>query len=271
MAACLARASAARGCGPGYERTVLTWPLSPFDTAWCAFVLAAGYAVRSVAGFGAGVVAAPLLTFVLPLATTAPLITVIGFLVSIKQAVRDWHLIQWRSVLIFVPGSLIGVALGLYVFKTVDQMLLARWLGGYILVYAIYSLFGEQIFRRTFSPPHWLIHPVAALGALVATIFGGLAGPIYVTYFDTLKLTKGVFRVTVSTTLLALNLVRSVGYLATGVFRIDDSILIVVALLPVAVGTVVGDRLHDRIDPRAFRRIIGALLVGSGVGLLVVR
>ena len=42
--------------------------------------------MRGVAGFGSGVVATPLLTFVLPLSITAPLITVIGFFVSVRQA-----------------------------------------------------------------------------------------------------------------------------------------------------------------------------------------
>ena len=247
------------------------WPLSPLETLWCALALAAGYAVRGVAGFGSGVVATPLLTFVLPLSITVPLITVIGFFVSVRQALRDWSLIQWGAVAVFVPGSLVGVALGLYVFKTVDQMLLARWLGGYILLYAFYSMFGARLTRRTLAPPRWLIHPVAALGALVATIFGGLAGPIYVTYFDALKLSKSVFRVTVSTTLLALNLVRSIGYFATGVFRTEDLILIAAAFVPVAIGTLLGDRLHDRLDPAAFRRAIGALLVASGLGLLFMR
>ncbi len=249
----------------------MTWPLSPLETAWCAAALAAGYAVRGVAGFGSGVVATPLLTFVLPLSTTAPLITVIGFFVSVRQALRDWPLIQWRSVAVFIPGSLVGVAFGLYVFKTLDQVLLARLLGGYILVYAFYSMFGERLWRRTFAPPRWLVHPVAAVGALVATIFGGLAGPIYVTYFDSLKLTKSVFRVTVSTTLLALNLVRSIGYFATGVFQLDDLVLVAAAFIPVAVGTFAGDRLHDRLDPKAFRRAIGVLLVASGLGLLFMR
>lgn len=247
------------------------WPLSPLETAWCAAALAAGYAVRGVAGFGSGVVATPLLTFVLPLSITAPLITVIGFFVSVRQAVRDWPLIQWRRVAEFIPGSLVGVAIGLYVFKTIDQVALARWLGAYILFYAFYSLFGEGLHRRTLSPPHWLIHPVAAVGAIVATIFGGLAGPIYVTWFDSLKLSKSVFRVTVSTTLLALNLVRSIGYFATGVFRFDELALVAAAFIPVAIGTLVGDRLHDRLDPRAFRRAIGALLVASGLGLLFIR
>jgi len=233
--------------------------------------LAAGYAVRGVAGFGSGVVATPLLTFVLPLSTTAPLITVIGFFVSVHQAIRDWPLIQWRSVLIFVPGSIVGVALGLHVFKTVDQALLARILGAYILLYAFYSLFGERLFERAPSLPRWLVHPLSALGALVATIFGGLAGPIYVTYFDALKLSKSVFRVTVSTTLLALTVLRSVGYLASGMFRSEDAVLIAAAFLPVIAGTLLGDRLHDRMDPRAFRRAIGVLLIASGLGLLLMR
>jgi uncharacterized membrane protein YfcA len=249
----------------------LTWPLSPLETAWCFLALAAGYAVRGVAGFGSGIIATPLLTFVLPLSVTAPLITVIGFVVSVRQALRDWHLIQWRNIAVFIPGSLVGVAVGLYVFKRVDPMLLARVLGAYILLYAFYSLFGERVLRRTLTPPRWLIHPVAALGALVATIFGGLAGPIYVTYFDALNLSKSVFRVTVSTTLLVLNVIRSVGYVATGVFRLDDVVLVAAAFLPVAIGTLVGDRLHDRLDPRAFRRAIGVLLVASGIGLLLMR
>ena len=112
----------------------MTWPLSPLETAWCALALAAGYAVRAVSGFGAGVIATPLLTFVLPLPVTVPLITVIGMFQALRQVVRDWRLIEWRRIAIFVPGSLAGVAFGLYVFKAVDQVLLARALGGYILL-----------------------------------------------------------------------------------------------------------------------------------------
>ena len=73
-----------------------------------------------------------------------------------------------------------------------------------------------------------------------------------------------------SATLLVLALVRSIGYVATGVFRIEDFILIAASVVPVTVGTILGDRLHDRLDPKAFRRAIGALLVASGIGLLLI-
>lgn len=247
----------------------MPWPLAPLETLWCAAALALGYAVRGVAGFGSGIVATPLLAFVLPMTTTAPLITVIGLLVSVRQALRDWQQIRWKPVLRFVPGTLVGVPLGLWVFRTADQDLLARCLGAYVIVYALYSLFGERLLGRALAMPHWIVHPIGVIGALISTLFGGLAGPLYATYFDSLRLAKGAFRVTVSTTLLLLSIARSAGYFGTGVFRAGDLVLIAGALLPVAIGTLAGEWVHDRIEQRAFRRGVGALLVASGTGLLV--
>jgi uncharacterized protein len=247
----------------------LPWSLSPLETLWCATALALGYAVRGVAGFGSGVVATPLLAFVLPMTTTAPLITLLGFLVSVRQALRDWHEIRWDVVLRFVPGALVGVPIGLWMVKTADQDLLARCLGAYVVTYALYSLFGERLLGRALAMPRWIVHPIGVAGGLISTLFGGLAGPLYVTYFDSLRLAKGAFRVTVSTTLLTLSILRTAGYFATGVFRAEDVILVVAALLPVAVGTLAGEWVHDRVEQRAFRRGVGALLVLSGSGLLL--
>jgi len=224
-----------------------------------------------VSGFGAGVIATPLLTFVMPMSVTVPLITVIGGVASLRQVLRDWRTVEWRSLAILVPGSLAGIALGLYIFKTIDQALLARALGVYILLYAVYSLAGERLLRRTITMPRWVVHPVAALGGFVATIFGGLAGAIYATYLDALELSKGVFRVTISAVLLLLAVARSIGYVGVGVFRAEDFVLIAASFVPVTIGTLLGDRLHDRLDPQAFRRVIGALLVASGIGLLFIR
>ena len=247
----------------------MPWSLSPLETLWCATALALGYAVRGVAGFGSGVVATPLLAFVLPMTTTAPLITLLGFLVSVRQALRDWHQIRWKVVRSFVPGALVGVPIGLWLVKTADQGLLARCLGAYVVTYALYSLFGERVFGRALAMPRWVVHPIGVAGALISTLFGGLAGPLYVTYFDSLRLAKGAFRVTVSTTLLTLSILRTAGYFVTGVFRAEDFILVVAALLPVAIGTLAGEWVHDRVQQQAFRRGVGALLVLSGSGLLL--
>jgi uncharacterized membrane protein YfcA len=245
------------------------WPLGPVETAICAIALFGGYAVRGVAGFGSGVVATPLMAFVLPLSTVAPLITFIGAFVSVRQAVRDWRLIAWRRIAEFVPGIAIGVPLGIWVFQAADPVVLIRALGAYVVAYACYSLFGARLRLPDQPLPRWAALPIGTLGSIVATLFGGMAGPVYVTYLDGLRMEKRVFRVTTSTTLLALNLARSIAYLASGVFALHNFTLVVAAALPAALGTWVGDRLHDRIHPAAFRSAIGVLLIASGAALLL--
>ncbi|HEX4886231.1 MAG TPA: sulfite exporter TauE/SafE family protein [Casimicrobiaceae bacterium] len=245
------------------------WPLGPAETLWCAAALFAGYAVRGAAGFGSGVVATPLLVFAMPLSTAAPLITFIGAFVSVRQALRDWRLIEWRRIADFVPGILLGVPLGIWLFKAVSPTVLIRSLGAYVVLYALYSLLGGRFAWRERRFPRWTAVPIGTAGAALATVFGGMAGPVYVTYLDGLRLPMRVFRVTVSTTLLALNIARSGAYLVSGVFHIDDFTLVVGSVLPVLLGTWAGEWVHDRISPEAFRRGVAALLIASGAALLL--
>ena len=89
--------------------TLPDWPLSALATAWCAFALFAGYAVRGAAGFGSGVVMTPLMAFVLPLSTVAPLVTFLGLFVSLRQMWIDRPLVAWNHLAAFIPGILVGV------------------------------------------------------------------------------------------------------------------------------------------------------------------
>lgn len=250
--------------------TLPDWPLSALATAWCAFALFAGYAVRGAAGFGSGVVMTPLMAFVLPLSTVAPLVTFLGLFVSLRQMWIDRPLVAWNHLAAFIPGILVGVPLGIWAFREVDPALLIRALGAYVVAYALYSLFFAHEGAPHRRLPAWTAIPIGTAGSIVATLFGGMAGPVYVTYLDGVGLAKRAFRVTVSTTLLVLSVVRSVAYLAAGVFRPQDFLLVLAAALPVAIGTLAGERLHDRIGQAAFRRMVGGLLVVSGL-LLIAR
>jgi uncharacterized membrane protein YfcA len=247
----------------------LDWPLSAAATLWCFVALFAGYAVRGAAGFGSGVVATPLMAFVLPLSTIAPLITFLGAFVSIRQARRDWALIAWRPIVALLPGIAIGVPLGIWAFRAVSPGLVLKLLGAYVVLYALYSLFAARLGWGHWTMPRWAALPIGTVGAIVATLFGGMAGPVYVTWLDGLRLEKRVFRVTTSTTLFILSIVRSVAYVVGGVFALGDLWLLAGAAVPVALGTLAGDKLHDRLDPETFRRMVGGLLIFSGAALLL--
>jgi uncharacterized membrane protein YfcA len=63
--------------------------------------------------------------------------------------------------------------------------------------------------------------------------------------------------------------VRSIAYLVGGVFALGDFVLVAAPRFPVALGTIAGDRLHDRLDPETFRRLVGGVLIFSGAALLL--
>ena len=56
----------------------------------------------------------------IPLKVLIPAWTLIGLCAGITLLGRDRAHIAWRHMLALLPGSLVGVAIGLYVFKTLD-------------------------------------------------------------------------------------------------------------------------------------------------------
>jgi hypothetical protein len=116
-------------------------------------------------------------------------------------------------------------------------VLLARALGLYILGYALYSLFGDKLSRKL-AMPRWVVHVVAAVGGLVATIFGGLAGAIYA---DVPRRARALERrlsrhdVRDAARARALALRRLCGDRRV---QAEDVVLILASIVPVAIGTV---------------------------------
>ncbi|OFW31147.1 MAG: hypothetical protein A3H97_16715 [Acidobacteria bacterium RIFCSPLOWO2_02_FULL_65_29] len=236
------------------------WPL-----AWCVSVLFAAYALRGATGFGAGVVAIPLLLFVLPLPVVIPLVTATGMLASLGQSVREFRRVNWAGIRRLVVPTLAGVALGLWLFTALDAQLLLKACAGFIIGYALWSLGPARAPR---APGGWLAALAGALGGLVATLFGGMAGPFYVVYLNALELDKARFRATVSVVLFLLAAVRMTGYGGLGLYDARVLALLAVSLPVMVVAMLAGDHWHRRLDEARFRRVVSALMALSGLALL---
>lgn len=70
--------------------------LSFLGFAFYAVVLIGAFAVRSAAGFGAGLIGVPMLAFVLPVSTPVSLAAIFTPLTSAGQVGRDWHQIACK-------------------------------------------------------------------------------------------------------------------------------------------------------------------------------
>ncbi len=69
--------------------------LSLFGLAFYILVLTGAFAVRSAAGFGAVLIAVPMLAFVLPVPTAVAVATALTAMTSVRQVGRDWRRVAW--------------------------------------------------------------------------------------------------------------------------------------------------------------------------------
>jgi uncharacterized membrane protein YfcA len=107
---------------------------------------------------------------------------------------------------------------------------------------------------------------VLALGGVAHGLFG--AGGPMVVYFASRELTdKGRFRATLSALWIVLNLVLLANYASLGLLG-GASAKVTLTLAPaLLLALFVGERLHRRVDERAFRPMIYLLLLFAGAAL----
>jgi hypothetical protein len=239
----------------------------PGALVFCGAVVFAAYLLRGATGFGAGVVAIPMLALVMPITVVIPVITTLGIVASLGQSAQEFRHVDWRALRGLALPSAIGLAVGLWLFTALDQALLLRAFAAFIIVYGLWGLLPRRPEVRL--PPPALAVAAGGSGGLVATLFGGMAGPFYVIYLRSLGLDKRRFRASMSSVLFCLGLFRAGGYGSLGFF--DRRALAALALFAplMVLGMLAGDRWHAHLDQARFERVVALLLAGSGVALLL--
>ena len=230
-----------------------------------AVVIVVAYFVRGIAGFGSGLIAIPLLAFMLPLSVAVPMIVLLDYLASASHGAKHRDLIKWRELLPLLPFSFIGVVLALYIFKSIDAVLLSKGLGVFIILFALYTL--ANLAPHYIGSRLWAI-PAGSLGGLIGTLFG-TGGPFYAIYLKLRGLEKSDFRATFAMIFLLDGAGRLTGYLISGFFHLDALFLVAASLPMMIIGMYLGGHVHANISQRTFQRAISLLLIGSGTALLL--
>ena len=230
-----------------------------------AAILTVAYFVRGIAGFGSGLIAIPLLALVMPLTLVVPLVVFLDYAASASHGLSDRQHIQWREILPLLPFSIVGVVAGLYLFTTVDSVMLAHALGIFVLAYALYTLFYKDSNRP--ASTIWAV-PAGGFGGLVGTLFG-TGGPFYVAYLKHRGLPKTQFRATFATIFLLDGAGRLIGYLSSGYFNLEWLVFTALSLPIMGIGLYLGGHIHTNISQRTFQIAVSILLVISGISLLL--
>ena len=252
------------------RRPILIQDLSPLELSYCVAVLLLTFTLRGSLGFG-GAIGLPLLALVIPVKVLAPAWSLVGIVSSAAIIGRDRKDVDTRAFLRLLPGCALGILAGLFFFATLDAVLLARTLGAFIILYAIYSLWMTTRPAGSAPPvPRALLRPLSSFfSGAVGILFGAMASIFFAMYLDVSGANKQTFRATLSAMLLTLSVARTIGYAAVNELTLDSFILCAASIPAMGIGLLVGDKIHSGLSPAAFQRLVCAALFICGLPLLL--
>lgn len=227
-------------------------------------IVLAAFVITGLSGFGAGLIAVPMLAFFLPMPLVVAMMTLLSYGGTVIQSILLRKHTSWRDVWPLMPFTMMGIALAMWMLAKVDLQDLAVVLGFFIVVYALYSLLP---FKPLSGGRSWSIF-AGGFGGFIGTLFG-TGGPFYVVYLNLRKLDKTRFRATIATVFLIDGGVRVAGYGAIGFFT-QQVLMLTLMLIPVLIaGLIIGHNIHLKINQRQFHVVINLMLLLSGSMLII--
>jgi len=230
-------------------------------------VIFVAYAVFGMTGFGAAMVAVPILVQFIPLQFAVPLIVLFDLACTALVGGSNWRRVSLDELKRLSPWLLLGIGLGATLLHNAG----ARWplmlLGGFVLTVCIRGLRGPAAKAAVPLKAHWAF-PFGVIGGIFSALFG-TGGPIYTIYLSRRLDALDQFRATISVVILLSGVIRAAAFGAAGLYAQPEILSGAAALLPVSLaGLYAGSRLRSRVSPELLRRSIFALLAIAGAGAI---
>lgn len=226
-----------------------------------------GGLVMGVTGFGAGMVAMMALPVFYSLTESAAIAGVVCAVLSAHMTIRYWKHINFKSLIAPTIAYMILCALIIRFSTEVDQALIQKGFGVFLICLCIYYLFLKKD-----GHPHKKSLALSILCIAFSAVFDSLfsiGGPLLVVYFmDRTDSTKAYIG--------TIQAFFFINYTYSSVVRVIDGILLpshlpvtVACSVAVLLGGVIAQKLVNRLDDQMVRKLIYIMIGVSGVLNLV--
>ncbi len=231
-----------------------------------ALVIALAYTVFGLSGFGAGIVALPLLAQFMSIRFAVPLLLLLDLCCGALIGLRHHSVISRDELKRLLPFAALGMLLGVTVLASAPQRWLLLALGVYTLCITAWSLWGPAPTRQLSTA---MAPPLGTAGGVFGALFG-TGGPLYSAYLMRRISDKHQLRATTSAVVFSTGVVRLIMFLVIGLYAQPGLWSSWLWLLPCAlVGFFVGSQLHARLPTRRVVQAVWALLLLSGTSLVL--
>lgn len=239
--------------------------LQPQILILAPLIVFAAYVVFGVTGFGSTLIAVPLLAHLLPLKFVVPFFVILDCIGAFNMGLRLRADLMRREIVLLLPFLAAGILAGVWFLLRVSPELLLGGLGIFVVLFGISYVINRG---KSMRLPHWIGAPVGLFGGVTSAMFG-IGGPIYVFYLAGRGASPTQIRATMPAIFMFTTLARILMFALAGLYS-PAALLAAAALLPVmALGIWTGHHLHLNLSRETVIRVIGALLVLSGISLIV--
>jgi len=229
-------------------------------------ILMSAYFIRGITGFGSALISVPLLALSQPLHFAIPLVLALDFTASLALGSTNSSKANWSEIKILLPAGMVGACIGAFALLNLPTQPILIGLGVFVVVVGLRNVFGLEPVGQLSRA--WAI-PAGLAGGSAGALFGA-GSPPYIIYLSRRLHNKGEVRATFSWLIAIDGGFRLSLFLFAGLLlepKLQFAYLL--GLLPMGVGLYVGNKVHADLTREGMLRVVGALLVLSGLMLFL--
>lgn len=241
--------------------------LDPLTLGLAAAILFAGGFAKGVTAIALPVIAVSLLSLVVPVWAVMPVLILPFIVTNIWQAVASRRVREtFMRFRVLFAGTLLSSYVAARYAHHVDVRVLYAVIGFAVLAF----LAASRLRGRLVISPAWERRLALPIGLGAGVIGGptGIYGPQLTLWFDALRVDKEGF-VAAFGVMMSINTVAIlIALILAGRFAMPEAVTSTLAILPVAIGMAIGQRIRHRMDQERFFLVLRIVLFLIAIHLL---
>lgn len=222
--------------------------------------------IKGAIGFGFPLVAVPLLSTLMGPRVAIPVVAIPTLLSNVLVIRRGGAGGGAAAMWMALAGLAVGTVAGALLLGSLDVRLLSGLVG---LVAILYVL--ATALRLTVRVPATSVRQAGPVFGVLAGLMGGATGissPLMASYLLLLRLEKREFVFWITVMFFIVNIAQVATYFRLGLYTAPVLTTALLVCVPMAIGTLAGLALQDRLEPRFFERIVLAVVFAAGLNLV---
>ncbi len=224
--------------------------------------LAAG-TLSGIVGTGSSMLLMPVLVIAYGPQRAVPIMAVAAVMGNLGKVLAWWRSVDWRACAAYCATAIPGAVLGVHTLLAIPPRAIEIALGiFFIAMIPMRRWLHRRALRITLAQLALLGGPIGFLTGIVVS-----TGPLSVPLFVGFGLEKGAFLGTEAAASIAVYVAKVVTFRAANALPWDIVLAGLIVGSSLMVGAFVARRFVVRMSPEAFRRLVDALMLASGLSL----